>query len=137
MTLYLSSGLKVQVPNSQYLVPFVDIARNGTRVSNNTLKELLINGVGDQPATLGRYFLTSAYLMVNHHANSFTLWQANPSNRSNVVRVLDEKTAATCSQTGIVVQPSATNKPQGTGDEVATGPPVGAIVGAVIGSVLG
>lgn len=67
-----------------------------------------MNGVTSQPATLGRYFFTSAYLMVNHDANSFTLWQANPSNKSSLVRVFDEETADTCSGVTGLVQPSAT-----------------------------
>ncbi|CAJ2503101.1 Uu.00g104950.m01.CDS01 [Anthostomella pinea] len=87
MTISFTSGLEIRVPNSQYLVPYVDIDRNGSRIFNNTERELLINGLVDQPATLGRYFLTAAYLMVDLDANSFTLWQANPASGSTLVSV--------------------------------------------------
>ncbi|KAH6977349.1 aspartic peptidase domain-containing protein [Ilyonectria sp. MPI-CAGE-AT-0026] len=108
ITFYLDSGLEIRVPNNQYIVPFVDIHRNGSRVFKNKVRELLINGVASQPATLGRYFFTSAYLMVNHDANTFTLWQGNPSKKSSLVRVFDEETAERCSDATAVVQPSAT-----------------------------
>ncbi|KAH6999610.1 aspartic peptidase domain-containing protein [Ilyonectria destructans] len=108
ITFYLDSGLEIRVPNNQYIVPFVDIHRNGSRVFKNNVRELLMNGVASQPATLGRYFFTSAYLMVNHDANTFTLWQGNPSKKSSLVRVFDEETAEKCSDATAVVQPSAT-----------------------------
>lgn len=87
LSFLLSNGLQVRVPNSQFLTPFVDVARNGSRVVDRSRRELLMNGLADQPATLGRYFFTSAYLMVDHDAKTFTMWQANPSVKSNLVAV--------------------------------------------------
>lgn len=93
MAISFSSGLQVTVPNDQFMVPFVTIARNGSRIFNDSQKEFLFNGIDEpvQPATLGRYFLTSAYLMVNQDAETFTLWQANPSTATQLVPVLNEK----------------------------------------------
>lgn len=93
MTISFSSGLQVTVPNDQFMVPFVTIARNGSRVFNDSQKEFLFNPTVAhvQPPTLGRYFLTSAYLMVNQDAATFTLWQANPSTATQLVPVLNEK----------------------------------------------
>jgi hypothetical protein len=107
MTIHLSSSLQIHVPNDQFLTPFVDIARNGSHTFNYSQRELLFNGVANQPATLGRYFLTSAYLMVNHDANTFTLWKANPSSSTQLVSVMSEKTAKSCNNVTGVVQPSA------------------------------
>ncbi|KAM0427245.1 hypothetical protein ACHAPT_007675 [Fusarium lateritium] len=146
ITFHLDSGLQVQVPNDQYIVPFVDIDRSGARVTKPKVKELLMNGVADQPATLGRYFLTAAYLMVNHDAGTFTLWQANPSKSSKLVRVFDKDTADTCSEDASgVVQPSASatpasqDKTQSTEEpEEAASSPSGAVIGgAVAGAVVG
>ncbi|KAI0542327.1 hypothetical protein GGR58DRAFT_497311 [Xylaria digitata] len=53
------------------LVPYVD--RSGTRVFNT---------VYDNPSTLGCYFPTGAYLMMDHDAGTFTIWQANPTRES-------------------------------------------------------
>ena len=117
MTIYLDSGLEIRIPNSQFMTPHVDVNRSGKRIINKSKRELLVNALGNQPPTLGRYFLTAAYLMVNHDANSFTLWQANPTSSSNLVPVYDETAAEECegSVTGIV-QPSASREPSNDGD---------------------
>jgi hypothetical protein len=145
ITFHLDSGLQVRVPNDQYIVPFVDIDRSGARVTKSNVKELLMNGVADQPATLGRYFLTAAYLMVNHDAGTFTLWQANPSGKSKLVRVFDQDTADKCGEDASgVVQPTASATPikedevQPTGKTEAASSPSGAVIGgAVAGAVIG
>ncbi|KAK4157077.1 aspartic peptidase domain-containing protein [Chaetomidium leptoderma] len=92
ITFLLSSGLQVRIPNNQFLTPFVDIDRNGSRQIHPDRTEMLMTGVGDNPSTLGRYFLTAAYLMVDHDASTFTLWQANPSSRSSLVPVVSRPT---------------------------------------------
>jgi hypothetical protein len=108
MTFFLDSGLEIRVPNDQFMVPFVDIDRSGKQIMDNSKREFLMNPLGSQPATLGRYFLTAAYLMVNHDANSFTMWQANPTTSSDLIPVYDEKAVEEC-RGGVpgVVQPSA------------------------------
>ena len=160
MTFHLDSGLEIRVPNDQFLTPFVDVNREGKRVVDKSKRELLVNAVGNQPATLGRYFLTAAYLMVNHDANTFTLWQANPSSSSNLVRVLDEEAASQCNDDNSVVQPSNSvvvqpsngvvhpskvpsatpqdttgEPPEDEGPAISSGPSVAVIGGAVGGGV--
>ncbi|VUC33692.1 unnamed protein product [Clonostachys rosea] len=131
ITFSLSSGLEIRVPNSQYMPPFVDIERNGSRIFKNETRELLINGVDNQPATLGRYFFTSAYLMVDHDAGTFTLWKANPSKTSKLVKVTDLKTSTQCTN-----NPAATEQPT---EEAAAQPRAsGAVIGgSVAGGVVG
>ncbi|KAK3293754.1 aspartic peptidase domain-containing protein [Chaetomium fimeti] len=89
-TFVLSNGLSVRVPNSQLMTPFVAVDRNGSRIVDRSKRELLFSGVGDNPTTLGRYFFTAAYLMVDHDAETFTMWQANPSSRTNLVPVVSK-----------------------------------------------
>lgn len=144
ITFYLNSGLEIRVPNDQFIVPFVDIDRNGSRIIKQDTRELLMNGLGSQPATLGRYFFTSAYLMVNHDAGTFTLWQANPTKKSHLIRVFDEETASQCSDASGVVQPSAsstsTSAPaasDGASESVSKGPSGVVIGGAIAGVVVG
>ncbi|ROV94092.1 hypothetical protein VMCG_08247 [Cytospora schulzeri] len=143
MTISLSSGSSIRIPNDQFLVPYVYVDYDGKRYTDDANLDLLWNGIGDQPATLGRYFLTAAYLMVNHDSNSFTLWEANPTTSSNLVSVMNEETAEACGDLGGVVQPSvtATATPTGTGSSlmhssVSSGStPVGAVAGGVVGGV--
>ncbi len=94
MTFVLGNGLRVRVPNDQFLVPGVYYDRNGSRLFDMKKRELLMHPISDGTtrATLGRYFFTSAYLMVDHDAETFTLWQANPTGRTNLTPV-DEKAA--------------------------------------------
>lgn len=125
------------MPNDQYLTPFVDVDRSGSRIFVNDTRELLMNGVADQPATLGRYFLTSAYLMVNHDANTFTLWRANPTTRSSLVRVMDEETARQCDDDSAVVQPPATSSPSDAPSSVPTKTTGAAEDSSVSGAVIG
>lgn len=135
LTITLSSGLSVRVPNSQFLTPYVDVGYDGARHYNESIKEFLYNVVGTQPVTLGRYFFTAAYLMVNHDAKSFTLWKGNPSSASKLVPVLGEKTAAACGTNASgVVQQSAT----ATNDDASSSSgdaSTGAIAGAAVGGV--
>lgn len=104
-----------------------------------------MNGVADQPATLGRYFLTAAYLMVNHDAGTFTLWQGNPTERSKLVQVYDQKTADECGKDGTgIVQPTVSAGPDEETKEAAgqseaspSSSPSGAVIGgAVAGAVV-
>ncbi|KAI1088798.1 acid protease [Rostrohypoxylon terebratum] len=88
LTISLSTGLEVRIPNSQWLVPFVDIDNNGSRVFDTHKRELLVGSLlTNSICTLGRYFLTAAYLMIDLDANNFTIWQANPTSDSKLVGV--------------------------------------------------
>ncbi|KAF4451229.1 hypothetical protein F53441_5772 [Fusarium austroafricanum] len=145
LTFHLESGLKIRVPSNQYMIPFVDINANGSRVSDATKRDILITDIEDEPPILGRYFLTAAYLMVNHDAGTFTLWQANATTEKNLVRVFDEETGKKCggNATG-VIQPSASSipsastssSPDGGGSQSGSSR-AGVIGGAVVASVLG
>lgn len=130
--------------NDQFLTPFVQIGYDGARFFNESIKELLINPT-DQPPTLGRYFLTAAYLMVNHDTNTFTMWQGNPSSSSNLVTVMSEKAAESCGNVSGIVQPSAstnitpgvsaTGSAETSSSASSEKPSTGVIAGATVGGV--
>ncbi|KAI3341186.1 acid protease [Ustulina deusta] len=137
MIISLSSGLDVRIANNQYLVPFVDVDRSGTRVFNTSRREFLFNDVYDNPSTLGRYFLTGAYLMVNHDAGTFTMWAANPTRESTLVSVVSTDAKANCSNT---VKPSPSSGGSGPltaspGASTVAGLSAGSIAGIAIGTV--
>ncbi|KAK1830852.1 aspartic peptidase domain-containing protein [Podospora conica] len=142
LSFLLSNGLQVRVPNSQFLTPFVEVVRNGSRVVDRSKRELLMNGLADQPATLGRYFFTSAYLMVDHDAKTFTMWQANPSTKSSLVAVSSKADgcgeggtgAGTGSGTGTAANPSSTGTGESAPQETPTN--IGAIAGGIAGGVV-
>ncbi|KAM0193010.1 hypothetical protein ACHAPI_007959 [Fusarium lateritium] len=148
LTFYLESGLEIRVPNNQYVVPFVDIDTDGSRVIDTTKRDILMKGIEDEAPTLGRYFLTAAYLMVNHDAGTFTLWKANVTEESSPVRVFDEEAGKECGdQATGVIQPSAHKTPSASDTSDAEGDsadskskssPSGAVIGgAVAGTIIG
>ncbi|UZP34274.1 hypothetical protein NXS19_002090 [Fusarium pseudograminearum] len=143
LTFYLESGLEIRVPNNQFVFPETEIDKDGSRVSNLTRQNILINSVEDEAPILGRYFLTAAYLMVNQDAGTFTLWKANATEESKPVRVFDRETGDKCGDTASgVIQPSASatgSTPGSDNQETAkNNRPSGRVIGgAVAGSVTG
>ena len=103
------------------------IERNSSRIFNESQREVLIGSLSDQPATLGRYFLTAAYLMVDQDAGTFTLWQANPSESTDLATVTNAQSAARCDNNPPPVKSSPSEEASKTG---LSG---GAIAGVVVG----
>ncbi|KAA8563732.1 hypothetical protein EYC84_011751 [Monilinia fructicola] len=146
MSIKLSSGLQVTVPNSQFMPPFVTIERNGSRTFNQSEREFLYGVTSNQPSTLGRYFLTAAYLMVNHDENTFTLWQANPSAATDLVPTISKDTVESCANVttnGTVVvngtvttEPGASSPTTTAAADTSTGISTAALIGIAIGAVL-
>ncbi|KAF5230538.1 hypothetical protein FANTH_13785 [Fusarium anthophilum] len=133
LTFHLDSGLEIRVPNNQYMIPTVDIASNGSRTTDNSKRDILITDIEDEPPILGRYFLTAAYLMVDHDAGTFTLWQANATRERSLVRVFDKETGKKCENTTGVIQPSASESSRpdrGIGSN--SGSPSGAVIGGAV-----
>ncbi|KAK1781451.1 aspartic peptidase domain-containing protein [Copromyces sp. CBS 386.78] len=147
LTIALSNGLSVRIPNSQLIVPPEEIARNGSFVTEPNQMALPINRLGTQPATLGRFFFTSAYLMVDHEADTFTLWQANPTAKSNLVAISHAKDSCASEPTdggaangtsgagGSGSGSGGTNAPGSEAGEPTAKTPTGAIAGGVVGGV--
>lgn len=139
MTFALENGLEVRIPNSQFLVPYVEVAENGSRTLDTSKRELLITSTATQAATIGRYFLTAAYLMVNLDEGTFTLWQANPTSRSTLVSVTGPKNLARCGNDSVGGNPTGGGgeNPQST---VPVSPesnklPTSTVAGVAVGSV--
>ncbi|KAK3305986.1 uncharacterized protein B0T15DRAFT_485463 [Chaetomium strumarium] len=130
VTFVLSNGLQIRIPNNQLITPFVEVDRNGSRLVHQDTKELLMSGATDNPTTLGRYFFTAAYLMVDYNAHTFTMWQANPSAKSSLVSVVSkvsENKGSECGGDG----GGATKEAAMETTSISTGAIVGAALGVV------
>lgn len=125
------------MPNDQYVVPFVEIAGNGSRIFNESRREVLISTIADQPATLGRYFLTAAYLMINQDANTFTLWQANSDSSTELVPVMSESVLSSCDNATASNQSSTTPEAGTSLKETSNKLSGAAIGGTVVGVLVG
>jgi hypothetical protein len=147
VTIELDSGLQVRVPNSQFVLPDMSIDKNtGEVTSNTTVRDVVFYSLQDSMRNLmpglGRYFLTAAYLMVNHEETSFTLWEANPTTDEDVVPILDEQTKVACANNSATTESPATKTVDGdtsrpTSSATADGSIAGIVLGAfaVIGSI--
>ncbi|KAK8002327.1 hypothetical protein PG989_002046 [Apiospora arundinis] len=142
LSISLSPGLSVRVPKDQFMVPKAYMDRNGTRLFNRNYREFLLSPLADggNQASLGRYFLTAAYLMVDHDAGTFMLCRANPASSSSLVPVVVEKRAADGCGGDLpgVVQPSATVNSNSESSEsnnarLSSGVIAGIAIGAAVG----
>lgn len=93
MTISLSPGLDITIPNHQLVVSQPGYSRQGVAVEYNasTVQEVLINSIpggnnGDMPI-LGRSFLSSAYLMVDADNQQFTLARVNATSAEKIVLI--------------------------------------------------
>ncbi|KAJ8068501.1 hypothetical protein OCU04_004051 [Sclerotinia nivalis] len=152
LTIELDSGISVRIPNDQLVVPNLSIDHtSGVMIANASEPELVLNAIqavnaNDLPQ-LGRQFLTAAYLMLNQDAETFTLWQANPTENEDLVAV-DGKNIPI---DDFCTSPSTPNNNSANGDLGNSSIPstttntstadtakisTGIIVGAAIGSVV-
>lgn len=139
MTIRFTSGLEVRVANTQYMVPDETIGRDGARKTNNDRRVLLVGRAAQAPPTLGRAFLTAAYLNVNHDNNSFSLWQANPTTSSKLVSIMSDEAKKECSEHSDGHGDGKGSGPSSTAGSSSDSGGVDAAVigGAVAGTVVG
>ena len=134
----IGSSLRIRIPNNQYIIPFTTFDDQGHRVVNNTKKVLVMSHSGPNPATIGRWFFTGAVLMVDYGAGTFTLWQANPSSRSDLVAVAGEGGKSLAARTSTNCTVGGAGGEIGAGDGGVSGTNNAAVAaGAVMGGVAG
>ncbi len=148
MTISLSPGLDITIPNHQLVVPQYGYSTQGVEVDYNasTVVEVLINSLqgvdkNDMPI-LGRAFLSSAYLMVDADHEQFTLARVNATSAQQIVPIAPPAcqspksiatpiptTSTASSTTGPANVSSTPPVPAGTHQGVSTGVVAGAAVG--------
>lgn len=117
---------------------------SGKIIANNSAKNLVIESesVDNRFPTLNRLFLSSAYLMVNYDANTFTIWQAETNFDSSSLQPVGgdgELVGEVCdgpANTGgeSSSTPSASSTPDSSSGKTLSG---GAIGGIVVGVLFG
>lgn len=153
MTFHLESGLKIRIPNTQYMPPHVYHDEDGSRIMDTGARELAMPETPNGVPMLGRYFLTSAYLMVNHDVGTYTLWESNQNAsiwKNDLVMIKDKDIAAQCpenatkpvetptvSNTELIPESTTTIEQTESGSAVASPATIGgSVVGAVIGAAI-
>ncbi|KAB8349635.1 hypothetical protein FH972_023654 [Carpinus fangiana] len=131
LTITLSSGLSVRVPNSQLVTPDFSLANDGTITANESTAEIRVNVLQDGNANdltmLGRPFLSAAYLMVNHDEKTFTLWKTNPTTDEDLVAI---SSTSGCTTEGL--QTPSQQASDNNGMALSTGAIAGIAVGAAV-----
>lgn len=112
----LSTGLSIRTVNNQVRVLYVEIARDGTRLTNDNMVDLLVNSIVGGGAPAPRPWAGPSSPRPSSWSTMmpavFTLCQANPSTCApNLVPVLDGES---------INQPCATNGSSGDGGGGAT-----------------
>lgn len=148
LTFTLDNGFQVKIANHQLIVPERYINDKGDLAVNSSQPVLRINSLQNTTANvlpvLGRYFFTSAYVLLNRDANQFTLWQANPTSDENLVPVNKKNEVVSGTQSCTIV-PTPSPQPDSGGDQngkqgagngsSASSLSSGAVAGIVVGGV--
>ncbi|KAF2202996.1 hypothetical protein GQ43DRAFT_367939, partial [Delitschia confertaspora ATCC 74209] len=138
----IQNGIRIRIPNTELVVPEMTIAKDGQVEANTLLRNIVINSIQnvneDDLPQLDRLLFTSAYLMVNHDANTFTLWQADAGAGSPELKavgehgeVIEEFCANTTSPTS-----NETSSRSETSPSSALSPEKRDMSGAVIGGII-
>ncbi|KLJ07288.1 hypothetical protein EMPG_17236 [Blastomyces silverae] len=127
LTFTLDSGLSITVPNHQLVLPNIVINRDGHQTFANDSRVIPIHNAGRQGASLGQSFLSSAYIHVNNDLKKFSIWQANPTEETDLVGVA----AASC-------DPDSANdsSSENSGSKLGGGAIAGIVIGVVAGIAL-
>lgn len=142
MTISLSPGPDIRIPNHQLVIPNYSIDSQGLIVeANSSSRELLINRLESATANhmpqLGRPFFSSAYLFVHQDQDQFTLWKGNPTvTERNLVSI----GAPSCSSDVHTTSSSLNSTGSASTPQPADGKGstnTGGIAGIVIGSLAG
>lgn len=103
LTITLDSSFSVRIPNSQLVQPDQKISDTGDVVSNTSVSNVNLYSLQDVMKNdfplLGFWFFTAAYLMVNHDAGTFTMWEANPTTDTKLVAIPADDTTSACTAT--------------------------------------
>ncbi|EEQ89651.2 uncharacterized protein BDCG_04771 [Blastomyces dermatitidis ER-3] len=124
LTFTLDSGLSITVPNHQLVLPNTVINRDGHQTFANDSRVIPIHNAGRQGASLGQSFLSYVYIHVNNDLKRFSIWQANPTEETDIVSLA----AGSC-------DPDPANDSGSANSDSKLGR--GAIAGIVIGAVAG
>ncbi|EGE80593.2 hypothetical protein BDDG_03534 [Blastomyces dermatitidis ATCC 18188] len=124
LTFTLDSGLSITVPNHQLVLPNTVINRDGHQTFANDSRVIPIHNAGRQGASLGQSFLSYVYIHVNNDLKRFSIWQANPTEETDIVSLA----AGSC-------DPDPANDSGSANSDSKLGR--GAIAGIVIGVVAG
>ena len=144
LTISIDPGLDVTIPNHQLVVPEYYIDSDGqTYIKNNSNREVLINSLqeinGNDGLVLGLPFFTSAYMMVDHDREQFTLWQSRATTMQDIVpaSAFNCSNSSTTTTTPSSLPSASSNSSESSTPAQPSSVSKGIIAGAVVGGLAG
>ncbi|KAL8708456.1 MAG: hypothetical protein Q9225_007598 [Loekoesia sp. 1 TL-2023] len=139
MTITLSPGLDIRIPNHQLVVPDWSVnARGFITEANSSSREILINSLQDVNANdmplLGAPFFSASYLLVDQEREQFTLWQGDPTSTEERLIPIAPSAACTASTSG-ESSPATNTTPSPERVKGKKSISTGGIVGIIIGGL--
>lgn len=135
----IEGGPSISVLNDQLVVPhvYMDSESSQWQQDKQSSDLLICSGQEDWASnqlTLGRYFMTNLYMMVNLDAGEFTIWPANSDGNNETLVAVDAngnvlETSSFCPLTNTTIPAS---NPQATTD-----PPHSMATGSIVGISIG
>ncbi|KXT17102.1 hypothetical protein AC579_2032 [Pseudocercospora musae] len=145
LTISLSNGFSTTIPNDALVLPDQYIGRSGALASNSSASTILMapleNVNSNDVPIIGKEFFSSAYMMVDLDASTYTLWQVNDTTESRLVSVggscsehIEVNSNDTAPLTATATSAGATNTHEAKSEKSLS---TGALVGTVVGSAVG
>ncbi|KAL9603331.1 MAG: hypothetical protein Q9219_001193 [cf. Caloplaca sp. 3 TL-2023] len=139
MTITISPGLDIRIPNHQFIKPDFSVDAQGAIIeANSSSREILINSFQETNTSniplLGIPFFSGSYLLVDQERDQFTLWQGNPNTMEQ--RIVPIEPSAPCTAAASSGPTSALNaNSSAAGSSTPNTIKNGAIAGIVVGNV--
>ncbi|KAI9794542.1 MAG: hypothetical protein M1816_004429 [Peltula sp. TS41687] len=132
LTIKLSTGVNITVPNHQLVRPEILVDDAGKRyITNDTIREIYMTNGSSRPWVFGSPFFSAIQLHVNDEEGKFTLWQANPTSKEDLVAVVDKTATTTCTPNSTDPRTSPTQRPQKSKGRSNNVVAIGASIGVV------
>ena len=152
LTVILSFGLEIRIPNHQLVLPDYQMSPQGELKINGSDRVVRISSAQNSDKehympTFGQLFLSSAYILVNDDMKQFTLWKSNPTTARNLLAVGENCESVTSSsrlptRTSALISPFASTptdpelqNPKYTKPNRRFG--TGSITGIIVGGIAG
>jgi hypothetical protein len=144
LTIKLQNSVSVTVANTELVVPDTYIASDGAVQTNTSVRNVVINSLqtdnGNDLPVLGRLFMSSAYVMVNHDAGRFSVWQANTESKTTDIVALDKQNNFVnkfCTDSSPEALPTSSSEPSPPLSDERSTLSRGAIAGIAVGTAAG
>ncbi|KAM0712139.1 hypothetical protein Q7P37_011233 [Cladosporium fusiforme] len=145
LTMVLDQGLRFTSSNDILILPSESVGSDGAYERNSSalgiqLTPTLNVNINDVPH-IGRPFFSAAYIMVDLDSETWTLWQANATTDSRLVRVgsdcIEDQRPEEPVSNGTIIDDAVNSGSSTSGSDASAGASATITTGAIIGVAIG